>query len=123
MEKENNIIQYSFRLNLNYPEHLMIHKALMNLDENLYRSKSTFIIDALDKYVKGVSPEVLIEALSDRNYITRAEFEEMQDQMKEQIIKLVTKSVVREVTKNMSSLFAAAFSDDDPVINIDCSQD
>lgn len=123
MEKENNIIQYSFRLNLNYPEHLMIHKALMNLDDNLYRSKSTFIIDALDKYVKGISPEVLIEALSDRDYITRAEFEELQNKMKEQIISTVTKSVTREVTKNMSSVFAAAFTTDDSVINIDCSQD
>ena len=123
MEKDNNIIQYSFRLNLNYPEHLMIHKALMNLDDNVYRSKSTFIIDALDKYVKGISPEVLIEALSDRDYITRAEFEELQNQMKEQIISTVTKSVTREVTKNMSSVFATAFSGDNSVLNIDCSQD
>ena len=43
--------------------------------------------------------------------------------MKDQIIKSVTKSVKREVTKNMSSVFAAAFTTDDSVINNDCSQD
>ena len=114
-----NTIQYSFRLNLSVPEHVMIHKALKNLDESLYKTKSAFIIDALDKYVKGVSPEALIDALSEKDYVTRDEFEDL----KEDMIRLVTRNVTREVTKNMSSIFASAFSADNSVINIDCSQD
>ena len=121
-EKETTV-QYSFRLNLNIPEHMMIHKALSSLDENLYKTKSGFIIDALDKYVKGISPEALVEALSERDFVTKSEIDDMREDMREDIIRSVTKTVTKEVTRNMSSIFANAFSTDHSMINIDCSLD
>ena len=103
MEKENDNIQYSFRLNLNNPTHMLIHRTLENLDPELYKSKSNFIFDALEKYIKGITPEVLIGERECQDYVTREELEELKES--------ITQEAVKEVLKNMFSMFAAVFTD------------
>ena len=44
-----NTVSVVFRLNLNIPEHQLIYRTLSNLDNDMYKSKSSFIIDALEK--------------------------------------------------------------------------
>lgn len=122
-EKESSGL-HGFRLNLSNPDHMLIHRTLSNLDPNLYKSKNTFIIDALEKYIKGITPEVLIgSATEEKDYVTRAELEEMKVEFEEVKIELsemkveksdiraeLVKEVTREVTRNMYSGIAAAFA-------------
>lgn len=98
----NDTVQYCFRLNLRNPDHLMIHKTLMNLDQELYKSKSTFIIDSLVKYIKGITPEMLVGDFREKDYVTRTEIEEMIEDMK--------KTVSDEVTGNMYSILVTALT-------------
>ena len=115
---------HGFRLNLSNPDHMLIHRTLSNLDPNLYKSKNTFIIDALEKYIKGITPEVLIGSTAgDKDYVSRAELEDLKAEIEEVKIELseknvelidmraeLVKEVTREVTKNMYSGIAAAFA-------------
>lgn len=114
MEKEN-YVQYSFKLNLNYPDHMRIHKTLMELDTTIFKSKTAFIIDALDKYIKGVSPEVLFGINMSEEYVSRVELEAIKVD--------IVKEATAEVTKNMSTILASAFRPDSGVINIDCAEE
>ena len=98
----NDTVQYCFRLNLRNPDHLLVHRTLMNLDLELYKSKSTFVIDALVKYIKGVTPEMLVGDFRDKDYVTRTELEKMKEEM--------TKNITESVTRNMYSILVTALT-------------
>ena len=103
VERENTV-SVAFRLNLNIPEHQLIYRTLSNLDHDMYKSKSSFIIDALEKYIKGITPEMLMGVSEDKNYITRDEIEAIKEEL--------TRSISQDVTRSMYSGFAAAFMKD-----------
>lgn len=107
MDRENTV-SVAFRLNLNIPEHQLIYRTLSNLDSDMYKSKSSFIIDALEKYIKGITPEMLMGVSEDKNYITRDEIEAIKEELREEL----TRSISKDVTRNMYSGFAAAFMKD-----------
>ena len=52
-------IHYGFRLNINNPEHLAIHKILRDLNPEIYRNKSNFIIDILKKTLLDADIDLL----------------------------------------------------------------
>ena len=107
VERENTV-SVAFRLNLNIPEHQLIYRTLSNLDHDMYKSKSSFIIDALEKYIKGITPEMLMGISENKNYITRDEIEAIKEELREEL----TKSISQDVTRNMYSGFTAAFMKD-----------
>ena len=118
-----NTVSVAFRLNLSIPEHELIYRTLSNLDNNLYKSKSSFIIDALEKYIKGITPEMLMGVYEDKEYITREDFNDLKEELREEL----TKTITNDVTRNMYSGFAAAFingpsdvaTDESQVMNLD----
>ncbi len=46
-------IMHAFRLNINNPDHLKIHKILRDLDLSIYKSKSSFIVEILKAHLLG----------------------------------------------------------------------
>ena len=46
-------IMHAFRLNINNPDHLKIHKILRDLDLSIYKSKSSFIVEILKVHLLG----------------------------------------------------------------------
>lgn len=103
----NDSVQYGFRLNLKNPDHLLVHETLMDLDLDIHKSKSMFIIDCLVNAIKGIRPEQLTKTAratydSRLEYVTRGEIEDM---------KLVLeKDVTREVSKDVISVLISALS-------------
>ena len=103
----NDSVQYGFRLNLKNPDHLLVHETLMDLDLEIHKSRSMFIIDALVNTIKGIRPENLTRTArkaydSRLEYVTRGEIEDM---------KLVLeKDVTREVSKDVISVLIAALA-------------
>ncbi len=103
----NDSVQYGFRLNLKNPDHLLVHETLMDLDLEIHKSKSMFIIDALVNTIKGIRPEQLTKTAraaydSRLEYVTRGEIEDL---------KLVLeKDVTREVSRDVISVLVAALS-------------
>jgi hypothetical protein len=103
----NDGVQYSFRLNLKNPDHLLVHETLMDLDLDIHKSKSMFIIDSLVKTIKGLRPDQLTKSAKSlydyrMEYVTRGELEDM---------KLVLeKDVTRDVSKDLLSVLITALS-------------
>ena len=103
----NDGVQYSFRLNLKNPDHLLVHETLMDLDLDIHKSKSMFIIDCLIKTIKGLRPDQLTKSAKSiydnrMEYVTRGEMEDM---------KLVLeKDVTRDVSKDLLSVLITALS-------------
>ena len=103
----NDGVQYSFRLNLKNPDHLLVHETLMDLDLDIHKSKSMFIIDSLVKTIKGLRPDQLTKSAKSlydnrMEYVTRGELENM---------KLVLeKDVTRDVSKDLLSVLITALS-------------
>lgn len=117
MDRENTV-SVTFRLNLNIPDHQLIYRTLSNLDPDMYKSKSSFIIDALEKYIRGITPEMLLGINEDRNYITRDEIEDIKEELRTEL----TKSISKDVTKNMYSNFTALFMKDSADVEKESAQ-
>lgn len=103
----NDGVQYSFRLNLKNPDHLLVHETLMDLDLDIHKSKSMFIIDSIVKNIKGLRPDQLTKSAKSlydyrMEYVTRGELDDM---------KLVLeKDVTRDVSKDLLSVLITALS-------------
>ena len=114
----NDGVQYSFRLNLKNPDHLLVHETLMDLDLDIHKSKSMFIIDSLVKTIKGLRPDQLTKSAKSlydnrMEYVTRGELEDM---------KLVLeKDVTRDVSKDLLSVLITALSGMKGQITVDAS--
>lgn len=113
-----NTVSVAFRLNLSIPEHELIYRTLSNLDHDLYKSKSSFIIDALEKYIKGITPEMLMGVYEDRKFITREDINELKAELREEL----TRTITKDVTRNMYSGFAAAFINGPSDVAVDKSE-
>lgn len=107
MSKDDSV-QYCFRLNLKNPDHLLVHETLMDLNLDIHKSKSLFIIESIIKNIKGIrSPDQLTKSGkslydSKLEYVTRGEIDEM---------KLVLeKDITREVSKDIMSVLLSALS-------------
>ena len=72
-------LQYNFRLNLNNPDHLRVYRTLTDLNRDIHKSKSSFIVTALLRYIDGASMDELTNegAKQKKDIITREEYEQL----------------------------------------------
>ena len=54
--------QYSFHLNLNNPDHLKIYRTLEDLNTDIHKSVSNFVIKAIIQYINGASKSSLTKS-------------------------------------------------------------
>ena len=103
MSKEDTV-GYSFRLNLNNPDHLLIHQTLMNLNMDVYGNRSQFIINSLTSYIKGISNESVDSGNS--WYLTRDDIKKIKIEM--------TKQIKEEVLSETMKILFSAVSNERP---------
>ena len=92
-------VGYSFRVNLNNPDHLLVHQTLMNLNTDVYGSRSQFIINSLVSFIKGSGNES-----GSSWYVTKDEM----DKFKVEITNEIKTEVISET---MKILFSAVSGD------------
>ena len=95
-------VQYNFRLNLNKPEHLKIYRVLTDLNLDIHKSRTNFIIDALSRYINGVPDENLTNEGERSEYITRQDLEQMEFRITEKVMQEVARIVGRAVMESHS---------------------
>ena len=89
----------SFRLNLNNPSHLKVYRVLSDLNLEIHKSKTNFIIAAILSYI-GVKTDAELtnqgakELEERKGYATREELYEMESR--------ITVKVMKEVAEIMS---------------------
>lgn len=99
------VVQYCLRLNLNNPEHLEVHKILQNLNKDVHKSQTAFIISAILERAKQYSDdELLIDAAAIKKqkekFITKEEFEESRDELKKELLKEITALLISSISNN-----------------------
>lgn len=91
-------VGYSFKLNLNNPDHLLIHQTFMNLNVDVYGSRTQFIINSLISYIKGIKGSG--NEVSSSWFVTRDDLERYKENMTNEIKKEV-------LSETMKILFSA----------------
>ena len=91
------IVQYSLRLNLNNPDHLAVHNILKDLNHDIYKSQTVFMIKAILNYVNAGSAEKMKDE-SESSAWEKAFYEKLE--------KSVTDKVMREMTAFLCSVMA-----------------
>lgn len=95
----NDSVQYSFRLNLRNPDHLLVHETLLDLDVEIHRSKSAFIAETLVERIKDVGKENLTAAGREAaramdGSVTRRELEEELKKLEGRVTQSVSTQLV-----------------------------
>ena len=87
------IIQYSFRLNLENEYHLKIHQMLQRVNLKIYRSKNNYIVQSL---LAGMLPteHEITEETSTQEYVTKEQLEEVKVQVTNNIMKELTRLIL-----------------------------
>ena len=75
------------RLNLDNPKHIKIHKALENINHDVYKSKNQMIIEALEFYINNFGNEKHLEneEKNSSKFVKKEVFDRNIDEVKEQI--------------------------------------
>ena len=86
--------QYSFHLNLNNPDHLKIYRTLEDLNTDIHKSVSNFVIKAVIQYINDASRSSLTKSGKNEKetlegYVTRQELSEAKLQIKADVMKEV----------------------------------
>lgn len=107
VKNKDDVIQYTFRLNLTNHDHLAIHQILQNLNKGVYKSQNNFITDSILRNIRNYTREELLsdaalEQEHNTEYIKRIELEDLEQR--------VTGKVMKEVVTLLCSSLAGRTS-------------
>jgi len=94
------IVQYNIRLNLNNPNHLRLHQAILNANMEIYKSKNNYLRKVAYRGIFGES-----ESLDEENDIVDLSQLVTKKELEEQV-KKIKESVMREMIGMMLSFMA-----------------
>lgn len=76
------IVKHTCRFNIKNPQHRKVNEMLANLNPEVCKSKSQFMIDAAEYYIDHFGKESFVAVPKEKSsYITKAELEELKEQM------------------------------------------
>lgn len=94
VKNKDDVIQYTFRLNLTNQDHLAIHQALQNLNKGVHKSQNNFITDSILRNIRNYTREELLRdaALEQEHntaYIKRKDLENLEERVTGKVMKEV----------------------------------
>lgn len=102
--------QYNMRLNLNDQKHLIIHKALMNLDKKKYKSRNQFIIESVFRNIT----EPVTEEKDTVTYVTVEDLKQMENRLRNEMMQMIIRAVsdnnnhsVTDLTRSIHELLSS----------------
>lgn len=76
------IVRHTCRFNVKNPQHKRINEVLANLNSDVCKSKSQFMIDAIEYYIDNFGKEAfVIVKKSQIDYVTREELERLEERI------------------------------------------
>ena len=96
---KDNLLYYSFRLNVNNPQHVKVNNVLKDLDPG-YKSRNQFLVDAAEYYIDHMGEENITISGAERKaarkgFVTRAEFDEMKERLRQDVMTEARNEVIR----------------------------
>lgn len=101
--------QFNLRLNLNNPNHLKIYRTFQDLNTDIHKSRNNFMVEAILRYIKGISDEDLTFAGAKKNqekdrYVTQSELEELENRITSKVMKEVAEMLGRAALANQNMM-------------------
>jgi len=99
MAKDNTSF-YSFRLNLDNPQHRKINKVIKDLNLSIFKSKNQFIADAVEAYIDSferddVTEEGRTQKAKRMGYVSRSDLEQIKEEMRYELMSEVRNEVIK----------------------------
>lgn len=89
--RKDNIVYHNMRMNLENEQHRRIHRILLDLNTDVYKSVNQFLIDATDSYIRKLEGKELTNEDMGRQeesiYATREDVEKAVREMKDEILR------------------------------------
>lgn len=94
VKNKDDVIQYTFRLNLTNDDHLEVHQTLQNLNKGVHKSQNNFIIDSILRNIRNYAREELLsdaawEQRHNEGFIKQKDLENMEQRVTEKVMKEV----------------------------------
>ncbi|MGB4659465.1 MAG: hypothetical protein WBI07_09810 [Mobilitalea sp.] len=94
VKNKDDVIQYTFRLNLTNQDHLAIHQSLQNLNKGVHKSQNNFITDSILRNIRNYTREELLSAAAmeqeqNTGYIKRKDLEDLEERVTGKVMKEV----------------------------------
>ncbi len=94
------IVVYSFRLNMDNPQHRKIHEVIKDLNLDIFKSKNQFIADAVETYIDSFEKDDLTEEGSKKKadqlgYISRSELARIKEEIRYELLTEVRNEVIK----------------------------
>ncbi len=101
--QKSNIYQHNLRLNLDDERHLKVHRYLMNINEDVYKSKNAYIIRAILEGAEKANSVTEDGAYVEKGLLTDEQIKELE----ERITKNLKKEVLNEVLKVLLNMIVS----------------
>ena len=90
------IIKQSCRFNIKNPQHRRVYDVLVNLDPEICKSKSQFLINAAEYYIDHFGKEAFTQARKDDSpYVTKSELKDIEERTVEAAVTEARNEVIR----------------------------
>jgi hypothetical protein len=112
MTKNKDSKQFSFRVNLNNAEHLKVYRTLMDLNLDIHKSISSFVIKAILQYIDGFSEADLTNGGKNKKenlegYVTRKEIGDIEFRIRADVMKEVAQLFGNAALANQNTVTPA----------------
>lgn len=102
------IIKQSCRFNIKNPQHRKVNDVLVNLDPEICKSKSQFLINAAEYYIDHFGKEAFTEARRDDSpYVTKRELKDIEERTVEAAVTEARNEVIRLLGGGNMKTFAS----------------
>lgn len=97
---KDNIVVFSFRLNMDNPQHRKINEVIKDLNPSVFKSKNQFIADAVEAYIDSFErDDITAEGVANKakriGYIDRSDLEHIKDEMRYELMSEVRNEVIK----------------------------
>lgn len=76
------IVRHTCRFNVKKPQHKRINEVLANLNSDVCKSKSQFMIDAIEYYIDNFGKEAFVTVKKSQiDYVTREELDRLEERI------------------------------------------
>lgn len=101
------IIKHSCRFNIKNPQHRKVNEVLVNLNPDVCKSKSQFLINAAEYYIDHFGKEAFIEQVTDDSpYVTKGELQNIEDKMLTKAVMTAKDEVIRLLGGTLAGIAA-----------------
>lgn len=94
VKNKDDVIQYTFRLNLTKEDHLEVHQTLQSLNKGVHKSQNNFIIASVLRNIRNYTRDELLsdaarEQKHNEGFISKKDLEDIEQRVTDKVMKEV----------------------------------